>query len=282
MLSAAAVPRRLTVAWRAPLSLGVGVPLLLGSAPAAAAGSTGVAFGGVTTWLSLLAALWALLAPRRPGDVAGAAAVVTVAALIFALAAWRWRGRAHGRGLFGLGLAAGIGDEVGMPDRAGLVDHAGTAGHVGTDDDIGVGHRVGVASALIVAPRRSALPAHADFDRAQVLDAARTRFLRLQAAWDAGDVHALGHLTTPEMLQELLSVLTTRTGAASRTDVITLHAELLDVEELGAAWLASIEFSGLIRESAEQGAVPFRELWMLASDKSGAPSWRLARQQALL
>jgi predicted lipid-binding transport protein (Tim44 family) len=115
-----------------------------------------------------------------------------------------------------------------------------------------------------------------------VLDAARTRFLRLQAAWDAADVHALGHLTTPDMLQELLSVLTTRTGAASRTDVITLHAELLDVEEIGAAWLASIEFSGLIRESAEQGAVPFRELWMLASDKSGAPSWRLARQQALL
>ena len=278
MLSAAAVSRRLTVAWRAPLSLGVGVPLLLGSAPAAAAGSTGIAFGGLTTWLSLLAALWALLAPRRPGDVAGAAAVVTVAALIFAVAAWRWRGRAHGRGLFGIGLAAGIGADVGAHDRGGLVDHVGAAGHVGTDDGIAVG----VASSLVVAPRRSALPAHAAFDRAQVLDAARTRFLRLQAAWDAGDVHALGHLTTPEMLQELLSVLTTRTGAASRTDVITLHAELLEVEEIGAAWLASIEFSGLIRESAEQGAVPFRELWMLASDKSGAPSWRLARQQALL
>ena len=33
---------------------------------------------------------------------------------------------------------------------------------------------------------------------------------------------------------------------------------------------------------AEQGAVPFRELWMLAAAKDGAPSWRLARQQALL
>ena len=49
-----------------------------------------------------------------------------------------------------------------------------------------------------------------------------------------------------------------------------------------AAWLASVEFSGLIRESAEKGAVPFRELWMLAAAKDGAPSWRLARQQALL
>ena len=117
---------------------------------------------------------------------------------------------------------------------------------------------------------------------AEVLEAARSRFLRLQAAWDAGDVQALGHLTTPDMLQELLPVLDGRVGGPSRTDVITLHAELLDVEELGAAWLASVEFSGLIRESAEQGAVPFRELWMLAAAKDGAPSWRLARQQALL
>jgi len=116
---------------------------------------------------------------------------------------------------------------------------------------------------------------------AEVLEAARSRFLRLQAAWDAGDVHALGHLTTPDMLQELLPVLSNRVGG-SRTDVITLHATLLGVEELGAAWLASVEFSGLIRESAEQGAVPFRELWMLAAAKDGAPSWRLARQQALL
>jgi hypothetical protein len=83
------------------------------------------------------------------------------------------------------------------------------------------------------------------------------------------------------MLQELLPVLTSRAGT-SRTEVVTLHAELLDVEELGAAWLASVEFSGLIRESAERGAVPFRELWMLAAAKDGAPSWRLARQQALL
>ena len=118
-------------------------------------------------------------------------------------------------------------------------------------------------------------------DGAEVLEAARARFLRLQAAWDAGDVQALGHLTTPAMLAELLPMLTTRGVGASRTDVITLHAELLGLEELGAAYLASVEFSGLIRESAEQGAVPFRELWMLACEKDGSPSWRLARQQAL-
>jgi predicted lipid-binding transport protein (Tim44 family) len=145
----------------------------------------------------------------------------------------------------------------------------------------GAGAGVGTTSLFAGSPRPGS-PSAAGFDSAAVLEAARSRFLRLQAAWDAGDVQTLGHLTTPDMLQELLPVLNDRVGGASRTDVITLHAELLGVEELGAAWLASVEFSGLIRESAEQGAVPFRELWMLAAAKDGIPSWRLARQQALL
>lgn len=133
---------------------------------------------------------------------------------------------------------------------------------------------------IFARPTQFAIPAGLDSE--QVLAAARGRFMGLQAAWDAGDVSTLQNLTTPEMLEELLHVLTARGAGTSRTDVITLHAELLGLEELSAAYLASVEFSGLIRESAEQGAVPFRELWMLACTKDGTPSWRLARQQALL
>jgi hypothetical protein len=235
-----ALPRR---SWRAPLSLGVGVPFLLGSTPAAAAGSASVAVGGVTTWLGVLAALWALFAPRRPGEFAGAAALFTLGVMLLAAAVWHVRR---------------------PPPGAGIVAVARHEGPI-------------VEGPIVARVARR----HWPIDAAQVLEAARARFLGLQAAWDAGDVQALGHLTTPEMLQELLAVLTTRATGASRTDVVTLHAELLDIEELGAAWLASIEFSGLIRESAERGAVPFRELWMLAGTKDGAPSWRLARQQAL-
>jgi len=235
------LPRR----WRAPLSLGVGVPFLLGSTPAAA-GSTGFVIGGVTTWLGVAAALSALLEPRRADDFAGAAAVLAFGALLtIAWAGWRRNG--------GRMSALAV---TGAADAA----------------------LAGVATMRTATPR--ALPAA--LDGGQVLEAARARFLGLQAAWDAGDVQALGRLTTPDMLRELLAVLNDRVGGPSRTDVITLHAELLELEELGAAWLASVEFSGLIRESAEQGAVPFRELWMLAAAKDGAASWRLARQQALL
>ena len=39
----------------------------------------------------------------------------------------------------------------------------------------------------------------------------------------------------------------------------------------------SIEFSGMGRESAELGAMPFREVWMLARQQPES-DWRLARR----
>ncbi len=233
--------------WRAPVSLGLGLPLLLGSTPAAAAGSGGLVLGGLAPWVGVLAALWALLAPHHAVDITGTAALASFAAVVLAGAAWRFR-----------------------PQRRRAVDD-------------GAERRTHPAPASFIASSATHVAGFhpTGLDSAEVLEAARARFLRLQAAWDAGDVQALGHLTTPAMLAELLPMLTTRAGGPSRTDVITLHAELLGLEELGAAYLASVEFSGLIRESADQGAVPFRELWMLACEKDGSPSWRLARQQAL-
>ena len=80
--------------WRAPLSLGVGVPFLLGSTPVAAAGSTGFVVGGVTTWLGVFAALTTLLAPRRADDLTGPAAVLAFGALLtIAWAGWRRNGQ---------------------------------------------------------------------------------------------------------------------------------------------------------------------------------------------
>ena len=244
MLTILRTGHRLPRGWRQTVSLGLGVPLLLGSAPAAAAGSSFV-LGGVAPWLGLLAALWTLLAPRQSADLGGAATVATFGALVLMSALWTWRRQRARR------EAA----SRARPARA-LMSRRSTDGALATATPAGL-------------------------DGAEVLEEARSRFLRLQAAWDAGDVQALGHLTTPDMLRELLPMMTARVAGSSRTDVITLHAELVGLEELGAAYLASVEFSGLIRESVEQGAVPFRELWMLACEKDGSPTWRLARQQAL-
>lgn len=110
---------------------------------------------------------------------------------------------------------------------------------------------------------------------------ARERFVCLQAAWDRADIDALRALTTDDMLDELLAQLPERGPGPNRTDVLSLEARLIAHESLGLLELASIEFSGVVRESPERGAAPFREIWMLARAR-GESDWRLARQQALL
>ena len=120
----------------------------------------------------------------------------------------------------------------------------------------------------------------------RVLAAVNPCFVRMQAAWDVADLPTLRALTMPSMFDEIVGQLGARGAAPNRTDVLTVHAELLRVEQVGSMLLASVQFSGMLREASEGGAVPFRELWMLvhalddAAEASG-DGWRLARQQAL-
>ena len=115
----------------------------------------------------------------------------------------------------------------------------------------------------------------------QLLGMARTQFLELQSAWDRGDLDALRRLTTESMFDELAAQLPHRGAEPNRTDVLSVEAHLISHEAVGPLELASIEFSGMVRESAELGAMPFREVWMLARQQPES-DWRLARQQALL
>lgn len=116
-------------------------------------------------------------------------------------------------------------------------------------------------------------------DRA-LLSGAREHFLHLQSAWDAADLEALRRLTTEDMFEELAAELPGRGQGPNRTEVLALEAHLIAVERLGPLELASIEFSGVVRETGRRGPAPFREVWMLARRQPG-DAWRLARQQAL-
>jgi Tim44-like domain len=126
------------------------------------------------------------------------------------------------------------------------------------------------AAAPVVLPR--------GIDGEQLLADLRRQYVRLQAAWDAREVEVLRALTTPEMLAELCAQFPEGYSEPNCTDVVTLQATLLGFDELGSAYLASVEFSGMIRESAEGAASPFRELWMLARPKHDGADWQLARQ----
>lgn len=121
----------------------------------------------------------------------------------------------------------------------------------------------------------------ADFDTAGFLRHSKTYFIRLQAAWDKADVNDLREFTSPEMFAEMKQQLLERGASANHTDVVSLDAELLGMETVGNDYLASVKFSGMIREAENAAAEPFTEVWNLSKPVSGAGGWVLAGIQQL-
>ena len=125
----------------------------------------------------------------------------------------------------------------------------------------------------------------ADFDVAGFTEAAKRNFITLQDAWDRSDIPALRAMMTDGMLAEIQSQLAERersaSGQANQTDVVMLEAQLLGIEELDDAYMASVEFSGMIREDASAGPSPFREVWNMTKPRSGRGGWLVAGVQAL-
>ncbi|WP_321902469.1 Tim44 domain-containing protein [Paraburkholderia tropica] len=114
------------------------------------------------------------------------------------------------------------------------------------------------------------------FDSEAFLRNAKVYFVRLQAAWDAGNIDDIREFTTPEMFAEIRVDLAGRGAQPNQTDVVQLNADLLAVEERGNEYLASVRFSGLIREEAGAAAAPFVEIWNLSKSRSSGEGWLLA------
>ncbi|WP_064572604.1 Tim44 domain-containing protein [Cupriavidus gilardii] len=116
----------------------------------------------------------------------------------------------------------------------------------------------------------------ADFDTEAFLRNAKVYFVRLQAAWDAGNLDDIREFTTPEMFAEIKMDLGDRGTQGNHTDVVTLDATLLGIESTDNQHVASVRFSGMIRENEGEAAQPFAEVWNLAKPASGAGGWVLA------
>jgi predicted lipid-binding transport protein (Tim44 family) len=126
----------------------------------------------------------------------------------------------------------------------------------------------------------------AGFDSEGFLRSAKANFITLQAAWDRADVAGLRAMMTDDMVKEIRAQLAereTHTGAGTNhTEVVMLEASLLGIEELPDEYMASVEFSGMIREDASAGPSPFREVWNMTKAKSaGGSGWLVAGVQAL-
>lgn len=99
------------------------------------------------------------------------------------------------------------------------------------------------------------------FNEQEFLRAAKTHFIRLQAAWDAGDMKDIREYTTPELFAELTLERQSYQGEPQFTEIVSLDAELLDLVTESDKVVASVRYSGLIREEQGAEAHPFSETW---------------------
>ena len=121
----------------------------------------------------------------------------------------------------------------------------------------------------------------ADFDVPAFLRHAKANFIRLQAAWDRGDINDIREFTSPEMFAELKLDLQERGSVKNETDVVSVDAELLGIETQTYDYLVSVRFTGMIKEGGEPTAQPFKEVWNLTKPINGQSGWLLAGIQQL-
>lgn len=116
----------------------------------------------------------------------------------------------------------------------------------------------------------------ADFDVDGFIRNAKVGFIRLQAAHDAGDLADIREFTSPEMFAEISMDLEQRHGAAQKTDIVSLNAEILDVAQEAQRYVVSVRFNGMLREEANAAPVAIDEIWHLTKPVSGQGGWVLA------
>ena len=109
------------------------------------------------------------------------------------------------------------------------------------------------------------------------LRVAKTSFIRLQAANDSGDLDDIRDFTTPEMYAEIAMQVRERGGATQRNEVVSVDARLVEAVVEGDYAIASVRFTGLIREDDARNPEPFDEIWHVRKDmRDRRGSWTIA------
>jgi predicted lipid-binding transport protein (Tim44 family) len=222
-------------------------PQAVPSRPQSAAPRPNPAASGASRWLGPLAGLAAggLLASLFFGDGFQGLQfmdILVIAALIFGGIALF---RAMRRG----GPAAASVPGYGGPTPGGRPGAQG----LGSTEDVFSAVGAGEASGTFEVP--------AWFDQNGFVAAAKSHFIRLQAAWDRGDLRDIRDYVMPELFAALQQERQSLGPGPQYTEVVTLDAELLAARREGDQVVASVVFSGLIRE--EEGAIAnrLREAW---------------------
>jgi predicted lipid-binding transport protein (Tim44 family) len=134
---------------------------------------------------------------------------------------------------------------------------------------------VAARAAQQIAKSQAVAKGHDNFDVSKFLRSANTYFLRLQVAWDRGDLNDIREFASREIYVEFKSQLKQRGAGPNKTGIDALDAELLKLESGDGLYVASVKFSGMIREE-NHAAKPFMEVWSLTKAVASAEGWTLA------
>ena len=124
------------------------------------------------------------------------------------------------------------------------------------------------ASAALPEPASETVPAaHTTitipgFEVEPFVRVAKTSFIRLQAANDAGDLDDIRDFTTPEMYAEIAMQIGERKGS-QKIEVVSVDAKVLEAVVEDDYEVASVRFWGLIREEPGANPEPFDEIWVV-------------------
>jgi predicted lipid-binding transport protein (Tim44 family) len=83
------------------------------------------------------------------------------------------------------------------------------------------------------------------------------------------------------MFAELKIELTERNTTIQKTDVVSLNANVIDVNENADRYLVSVRFTGMIRDDANAPDESFDEVWHLMKSRQDSSGWVLSGIQQM-
>jgi predicted lipid-binding transport protein (Tim44 family) len=138
-----------------------------------------------------------------------------------------------------------------------------------------IGSRLGGGIGNAVAAGQPAsIPA--GFDTVGFAANAKGQFMALQAANDAGDLASLREFLTPEMFALVQADIAERGQVPQRTEVYGLDARVLAVAEEESRYVASVRFTGSVRDEPGSPTEDLDETWHLTKPRAGLGGWVIA------
>lgn len=123
-------------------------------------------------------------------------------------------------------------------------------------------------------PVQDALSIPQGFDTQGFESVARENFVKLQRAWDTGNVVEISDFTTNDLFITVTHQLRERGAVAQKSEIINLDAKFLGLVQDGDEYVAVVEFNGAMKISGEFEQVA--ERWVLVRPVNESAGWLLA------